>query len=223
MHPNAPIHPELLTTPGTSRRKNRPNQRLDRLFEHWRALLRGIYGASRQIQTLDGRSCIAIDRIGRDYVLFCVSTMTLQSSGVWQDEPGSFYFTKTEARCVFDRYHRLKAQFARSPKPTHDQAAHLRPETWTKLAACDWRSPSRPEDIPLFIASLIAYWDSCIAKPPPASKRAGRASTACKDEDVWDERPLPKFVRLEGLPPGLARRVRRHAIERQWARNKRNH
>ena len=103
-------------------------------------------------------------------------------------------------------------------KPTQDLATHVRPETWTKLAVCDWRCPSMPDDIPLFIASLIAYWDSCIAKPPPPSKSAGRAVITSLDENFWNERPLPKFVRLEGLPPGLARQLRRHAVKRQWAR-----
>lgn len=202
----------------SSRQKTSENLRLDRLFNHWWIWLCRLYGDCQQVPALDGRSCIAIDRIGRDYVLFCVSTMTLQSSGGWHDELGSFYFTQAEARPVFNRYHRLKAQFSRLDMPTHDHATHLRPKTWTKLAVCDWRCPSLPEDIPLFIASLISCWDSCIAKPPPLSKRAGRAVTTSQDGNFWDERPLPKFVRLEGLPPGLARQLRRHAVKRQWAR-----
>jgi hypothetical protein len=204
-----------MKTAKPSQQTTSANRRLDRLFDHWWIWLGRLYGDRQQVPTLDSRSCIAIDRIGRDYVLFCVSTMTLKSSGGWHDELSSFYFTQTEARAVFNRYHRLKAQFSRLDIPTHDHAAHLRPRTWTKLAVCDWRCPSLPEDIPLFIASLISCWDSCIAKPPPSSKPA---VTAIQDEDFWDERPLPKFVRLEGLPPGLARQLRRHAIKRQWAR-----
>ena len=200
--------PERLSV--AARRQMRVNQ----LFRHWREWLGQVYGSNRMVPTLDWRGCIAIDRMKREYVLISVNSMQVESKRLTDDHLSSFYFKAPDAKKVFDRYHRLKTKFARSGEPTTTHATHLRPETWTHEAVTDWCHPLDTKAIDFAIASLVAYWDSCYAKPASIrvkGKWGKRGVLRDQGNRFWNLKSLPKLLRPQGLPASLLLQLRKYA------------
>jgi hypothetical protein len=200
------------TKPGNPASKVSRGSNSDQFYEQWRHFVVQLYGNGGMIPTLDYRSCLAIDLIKQGGVVFCVTSMMVRHRRFTEEEAGNFFFTKSESRAVFRRYHRLKEEFGRSARPILGRAKHLCPETWTGPRPHGWARPFSAEDIDLAIASLIAYWDACAAKFPVAQED-DRKGKRCRDRDegFWNLKPLPKLARLQGLPVPLAREVRKHA------------
>lgn len=196
----------------TSHPKSRPRvgkraARRNQLFAHWQQFVVQLYGNGGMVPTLDWRGGIAIDHVRRECVAFCVTSLVLAPESGAADKVGNFYFTGPEARRVFDRYFRLREEFVRNKGAPRD-AAHLRPETWTRKPP-NWRLPFAPGDVDLAIASLIAYWDACATKPDeiePTVLRRQLGDIPPRDE-FWDLVPLPQLVRASDLPPRLRRKL----------------
>lgn len=183
--------------------------RRDQLYENWRLFVVQLYGNGGMVPTLDWRGGIVIDHVRSGAVAFCVTYMMTERGRLMDDQDGSFFFTGHESRQVFDRYHRLKGKISRSNRPESSPPVYLRPETWTGRKIHTWEEPFTAEDIDMAIASLVAYWDACAAKPPLAV--VGETQRFDSDEEFWNLKPLPKMLRVQGLPAKLARELRKQA------------
>lgn len=200
------------TKQGNPASKTRRGLHVDQFYEQWRHFVVQLYGNGGMIPTLDYRSCLAIDLVKQGGVAFCVTSMMVRHHRFTEEAAGNFFFTGSESRAVFRRYHRLKDAFGRSAQPTSGRAKHLCPETWTGRRPHGWSQPFSAEDIDLAIASLIAYWDACAAKFHVVQEASHKGKhRRDRDEGFWNLRPLPKMARLQGLPVPLAREVRKHA------------
>jgi hypothetical protein len=190
----------------------RSSSRQNQWFRHWQQFVVQLYGNGGQVPTLDWRGCIAIYFVRREHVAFCVSYELARGRNTSGDETGSFFFSGREARRVFNRYFALKQRFIGSARPESARAKHLQPATWTGRRIHSWTRPFEPEDIALAIASLVAYWDSCAAKPSALAGSDETGRKGAKEEAAfWDLKPLPRLMRMQGLPARLARELKKHA------------
>ena len=180
----------------------------ERLYENWRNFIVQLYGNGGLVPTLDWRGCIGIDLVRWGGVAFEATYMMAERGRIRDDQSGNFCFTPLESRIVFDRYHRLKRQFGRSGSRESGVPVHLRPETWTGREIQAWDEPFGPRDVNMAVASLVAYWDACMAKPP-APNAPVLNSYDIPDEEFWDLQPLPKMIRVGKLPPKLERELRK--------------
>lgn len=186
-------------------------QRMDVLFEHWwfwMSRLRDQFD-DQHILALDLRSCIVIDQVGRDTILFCASTMVARDGEVVDASIGMF-FKRKEGRRIFDKYHWLKADFTRLKNPAGDEALHVKAETWAKQEDLNWTRPLGSGHVNLMIASLVAHWDVCISKPPMDCR-------ASYNGPRLDELGMvPKMVRIDCVPKKLSRPLAKYAIDRAF-------
>jgi hypothetical protein len=195
------------------------SRRIDWLFDQWLAWLTQISRSHLHVPSLDWRSCIAIGDVRATYVLFSVVTTTQPHRGELSDVREDFNFTTKEAKRIFLKYHRLRDAFRLSTHPTGTQPLHLNLKTWAHRQPDDWSEPGLVSDIPLFIASLVGYWDTCLTKPPLPPKWTGRTIHDSVMSSILAEAPISKHVCLDDLPPGLRRLLQRHLqkrVTRQW-------